>query len=48
MLVDTVEQAQRWIDNGVQIIAYSSDTAVLHQTYAAALQRLRVHTQSAT
>jgi len=48
MLVDTVEQAQHWIDNGVQIIAYSSDAAVLHQTYAAALQRLRLPSQTPT
>jgi 2-keto-3-deoxy-L-rhamnonate aldolase RhmA len=41
MLVDTLEEAQRWIAAGVRIIAYSSDVAVLRNTYAAAVQRLR-------
>ncbi len=41
MLVDTVEEAERWIKAGVQLIAYSSDVAVLRQSYAAAIQRLR-------
>lgn len=40
MLVDTVEEAQRWIQAGVRIIAYSSDVAVLRSAYAAAIQRL--------
>ena len=41
MLVDTVAEAQRWIDAGVTIIAYSSDVAVLRSAYAAAVQQLR-------
>jgi 2-keto-3-deoxy-L-rhamnonate aldolase RhmA len=41
MLVDTVAEAERWIQAGVRIIAYSSDTAVLKTSYASAVQRLR-------
>ena len=41
MLVDTVAEAQRWIESGVTIIAYSSDVAVLRQAYANAVQHLR-------
>jgi 2-keto-3-deoxy-L-rhamnonate aldolase RhmA len=41
MLVDTVEEAQRWIEAGARIIAYSSDVAVLRSAYAAVIQRLR-------
>ena len=41
MLVDTVDEAQRWMQAGVQLIAFSSDTAVLTQTYAAAVRCLR-------
>jgi 2-keto-3-deoxy-L-rhamnonate aldolase RhmA len=41
MLVDTVEEAERWIQAGVRIIAYSSDVAVLRSGYANAIQRLR-------
>jgi 2-keto-3-deoxy-L-rhamnonate aldolase RhmA len=41
MLVDTVEDAERWIEAGVRIIAYSSDVAILRSGYAAAVQRLR-------
>lgn len=40
MLVDSVEEAQRWIKAGVQLIAYSSDVAILRQSYAAAIKRL--------
>ena len=40
MLVDTLEEAERWITAGVSIIAYSSDAAVLRQTYAQAATRL--------
>ncbi len=40
MLVDTVEQAQRWIADGVKLIAYSSDVAVLHAGYATVVRRL--------
>jgi hypothetical protein len=41
MLVDTLEEAERWIHAGVRIIAYSSDVAILRSSYAAAVQRLR-------
>jgi 2-keto-3-deoxy-L-rhamnonate aldolase RhmA len=41
MLVDTVAEAERWIQAGVRIIAYSSDVAVLRSGYAAAVKRLR-------
>jgi 2-keto-3-deoxy-L-rhamnonate aldolase RhmA len=41
MLVDTIEQAQRWIEAGARIIAYSSDVAVLRAGYAEAVHRLR-------
>ena len=41
MLVQTLDEAQRWIQAGVKIIAYASDAAVLSAAYAAAVQRLR-------
>jgi 2-keto-3-deoxy-L-rhamnonate aldolase RhmA len=41
MLVDTIAEAQHWIANGVQLIAYSSDVAVLRSSYAAAVRQLR-------
>jgi 2-keto-3-deoxy-L-rhamnonate aldolase RhmA len=41
MLVDTVDEAQRWIAAGVRLIAYSSDVAVLRAGYATAVERLR-------
>jgi 2-keto-3-deoxy-L-rhamnonate aldolase RhmA len=41
MLVDTVEEAERWIEAGVRLIAYSSDVAVLRAAYAGAVRRLR-------
>ena len=41
MLVDTVEEAQRWIQAGARIMAFSSDVAVLRAAYATAVQRLR-------
>jgi 2-keto-3-deoxy-L-rhamnonate aldolase RhmA len=40
MLVDTLEEAERWIAAGVRLIAYSSDVAVLRSAYATAAQRL--------
>ena len=39
--LDTLEQAQPWIDAGVRIIVDSSDVAVLHAGYAEAVRRLR-------
>lgn len=41
MLVQTLDEAERWIEAGVKIIAYSSDVAVLRNGYAAAVRRLR-------
>jgi 2-keto-3-deoxy-L-rhamnonate aldolase RhmA len=40
MLVDTLDDAERWIQAGARLIAYSSDVAVLRSTYAAAITRL--------
>jgi 2-keto-3-deoxy-L-rhamnonate aldolase RhmA len=41
MLVQTLDEAERWIAAGVKIIAYSSDVAVLRSGFASAVQRLR-------
>src|SRR5215467_6832076 len=41
MLVDTLDEAERWIKAGVTIIAYSSDVALMRSAYAAAAARLR-------
>jgi 2-keto-3-deoxy-L-rhamnonate aldolase RhmA len=41
MLVQTLDEAERWIRAGVKLIAYASDVAVLRAGYAAAVQRLR-------
>jgi len=41
MLVETIEQAERWMKAGVKIIAYSSDVAVLRNGLSAAVARLR-------
>jgi len=41
MLVQTLEEAERWIVAGVQIIAYASDVAILHRGFAAASARLK-------
>jgi len=41
MLVDTLDEAERWIAAGVRLIAYSSDVAILRAGYAAAADRLR-------
>jgi 2-keto-3-deoxy-L-rhamnonate aldolase RhmA len=41
MLVQTLEEAERWIAAGAKIIAYSSDVAVLRAGFAAAASRLR-------
>jgi len=46
MLVDSLDEAQRWIGEGVKLIAYSSDTAVLRAGYAAAVERLAAATIS--
>jgi 2-keto-3-deoxy-L-rhamnonate aldolase RhmA len=40
MLVQTLEEAERWIAAGAKIIAYSSDVAVLRAGFAAAASRL--------
>jgi 2-keto-3-deoxy-L-rhamnonate aldolase RhmA len=41
MLCATLDDAKRWIDAGVKIVAFSSDVAVLQQTYAATVAHLR-------
>ncbi|HEX2185347.1 MAG TPA: aldolase/citrate lyase family protein [Chloroflexota bacterium] len=41
MLVQTLEEAERWIAAGAKLIAYASDVAVLHSGFAAAVRRLR-------
>jgi 2-keto-3-deoxy-L-rhamnonate aldolase RhmA len=41
MLVDTVAEAQHWIQAGVLLIAYSSDVAVLRTGYSSAVRELR-------
>ena len=41
MLCQTLEEAERWIEAGVKLVAYSSDVAVLRQGYVAAMRRLR-------
>ncbi len=41
MLVQTLDEAERWIAAGVKIIAYSTDASVLGTHYAAAVRRLR-------
>jgi 2-keto-3-deoxy-L-rhamnonate aldolase RhmA len=41
MLVQTLDEAERWIAAGVKIIAYSSDAAILRGGYATAVARLR-------
>jgi 2-keto-3-deoxy-L-rhamnonate aldolase RhmA len=40
MLVDSVEEARRWITAGVLLIAYSSDVAILRSGYASAARQL--------
>jgi 2-keto-3-deoxy-L-rhamnonate aldolase RhmA len=40
MLVDRLDEAERWIQAGVRLIAYSSDVAVLRHAYTAAARRL--------
>jgi 2-keto-3-deoxy-L-rhamnonate aldolase RhmA len=40
MLVQTLDEAERWIEAGARIIAYSSDVAVLRSGFAAAARRL--------
>ncbi len=41
MLVETLDEAERWIRAGVKIVAYSSDVAILRNGFAAAVRRLR-------
>ncbi|MCC6178886.1 MAG: hypothetical protein IT305_26560 [Chloroflexi bacterium] len=41
MLVQTLDEAERWIAAGVKIIAYSSDVAILRNGYLTAMKRLR-------
>ncbi|HEU0169715.1 MAG TPA: aldolase/citrate lyase family protein [Chloroflexota bacterium] len=42
MLVGSLDQAERWIKEGVKLIAYSSDTAILRDGYRAAATRLKL------
>ena len=41
MLVQSVEQAEHWIQAGARIIVYSSEVDVLHSGFAAVTRRLR-------
>lgn len=41
MLCATVEQSRQWRAAGVQIIAFSSDSEVLHRAYAGAMAAIR-------
>jgi 2-keto-3-deoxy-L-rhamnonate aldolase RhmA len=41
MLVQTLDEAERWIKAGVKIIAYSSEVALLRNAITAAVRRLR-------
>ena len=41
MLVDSLDEAERWIREGVKLIAYASDAGVLHAGYRQAVERLR-------
>jgi 2-keto-3-deoxy-L-rhamnonate aldolase RhmA len=41
MLVQTLDEAERWLQAGAKIIAYSSDVSILRSGYAAAVERLR-------
>lgn len=41
LLCGSVDQAKRWIDAGVKIIAFSSDVGVLQQAYRTIAERLR-------
>jgi 2-keto-3-deoxy-L-rhamnonate aldolase RhmA len=41
MLVQSLDEAERWIAAGARIIAYASDAAVLRSAFAAAVARLR-------
>jgi 2-keto-3-deoxy-L-rhamnonate aldolase RhmA len=41
MLVQTLDEGERWIRAGATLIAYSSDVAVLRSGFASAVKRLR-------
>ena len=41
MLVQTLDEAERWLKAGVKIIAYASDVAILKSGFQAAARRLR-------
>jgi 2-keto-3-deoxy-L-rhamnonate aldolase RhmA len=41
MLVQTLDEAERWIAAGAKIIAYASDAAILRSGYQAAARRLK-------
>jgi 2-keto-3-deoxy-L-rhamnonate aldolase RhmA len=44
MLVQTLDEAERWIAAGAKIIAYASDVAILQSGFVAAVNRLRPRT----
>ena len=41
MLVSSQEQAQKWEAAGALLLAYSSDSEVLHSAYSAAIGRIK-------
>jgi 2-keto-3-deoxy-L-rhamnonate aldolase RhmA len=41
LLCGSIDQAKRWIDAGVKIIAFSSDVGMLQQAYRTVVERLR-------
>ena len=44
MLCATLDQARQWRAAGVEIIAYSSDSEILHRAYTGAMQAIRAET----
>lgn len=46
VLCGTVEQAKRWMDAGVRIIAFSSDVGVIQQAYSSAMGGLRSYAEA--
>jgi 2-keto-3-deoxy-L-rhamnonate aldolase RhmA len=41
MLCTTEAQARQWVQAGVEIIAYASDSEVLHRAYAGSMKSIR-------
>jgi 2-keto-3-deoxy-L-rhamnonate aldolase RhmA len=46
MLCNTLEEAVRWSERGVQIIVFSSDVAMIRNAYSSVIARLRPGTVS--